>query len=114
MNNQLTVKDVQHGIWADMVRKHTSSGLSVREWCEQNHITPKTFYYRRKQVREELLASNATVFAELVPPVRSEVPAECRIFSPQMTITLNGATISVSRDTPLPLFEEFFRVIRNA
>ena len=68
MDTGLTVKNLQHHSWALMVQEQTRSGLSVREWCEQNSIAPKTFYYRRRQVRSELLQAASPVFAELVPP----------------------------------------------
>ena len=44
MDTGLTVKNLQHHSWALMVQEQNRSGLSVREWCEQNSIAPKTFY----------------------------------------------------------------------
>lgn len=33
--------------------RQQESGLTVRTWCEQNGMLPKTFYYRLKVIREE-------------------------------------------------------------
>ena len=41
--------------WAKLIRECQESGLSVRQWCEENGFSTKTYYYRRKRVREELL-----------------------------------------------------------
>lgn len=115
MKTQLSVKDIQHSAWIDMVQQQVRSGLSVREWCDQNQITTKTFYYRRKHVREEILAQNTPVFAELVPPVNDLKPnSDNRIFNPQMTISVDNITISVDQNTPVHLFKGILEVIRNA
>ena len=41
--------------WAQQIRESQESGLSIRKWCDENGIGIKTYYYRRKRVREELL-----------------------------------------------------------
>ena len=38
--------------WSDMVREQNESGLSVSEWCINNGINLKTYYYRQRKVRE--------------------------------------------------------------
>ncbi|MCI1654708.1 MAG: hypothetical protein LKI35_05235 [Lachnospiraceae bacterium] len=38
-----------------MVKEQANSGLSVRDWCAQNGIGTKAFYYRRRQVQAMLL-----------------------------------------------------------
>jgi len=41
--------------WAQQIRESQESGMSIRKWCDENGIGTKTYYYRRKRVREELL-----------------------------------------------------------
>jgi hypothetical protein len=43
------------------------SGLSVRSWCAQNGISPKTYYYRLRRVREECVEAAPTVVPLNVP-----------------------------------------------
>lgn len=38
--------------WAEMVRTCRSNGLTVKEWCLNNGINIKTYYYRLKIVRD--------------------------------------------------------------
>lgn len=38
--------------WAEMVRECRSSGLTVKEWCINNDVNIKTYYYRLKRVRD--------------------------------------------------------------
>ena len=41
--------------WQQMYGEYASSGLTVKEWCENNHLSVKTFYYRLKRLRTEAL-----------------------------------------------------------
>ena len=88
METGLTVKNLQHHSWALMIQEQSRSGLSIREWCKQNDIAPKTFYYRRKQVRSELLQAASPVFAELIPPEEDRI-SSADGFKPQLTISIN-------------------------
>ena len=38
--------------WAEMVRECRSSGLTVKEWCIDNDVNIKTYYYRLKRIRD--------------------------------------------------------------
>ena len=40
--------------WAEMVQSRKESGLTVSEWCRQNGVNLKTYYYRLKRVRQAL------------------------------------------------------------
>ena len=41
--------------WNRQIEEQKSSGLSVQEWCKQNKINLKTYYYHLRKVREEYL-----------------------------------------------------------
>jgi len=41
--------------WIRQIEECQQSGLSVSEWCSNNGINIKTYYNRRKRVREEFL-----------------------------------------------------------
>lgn len=45
--------------WAKMVQECQSSGLSNREFCRQNGISEKTYYYRLRQLRESVIARSS-------------------------------------------------------
>ena len=119
MDTALTLKQFRRQSWAAMLQEQAESGLTVREWCRQNSISTKGFYYRRQQVQEEILRNTGPQFAELVLPEPDEGnqcqdPAEPPCFTPQLTISLNGASIGVSESTPGHLLREVLRVIRDA
>lgn len=36
--------------WSEQIERQQSSGLSVEQWCDENGINPKTYYYRLRKV----------------------------------------------------------------
>jgi len=46
--------------WSAQIDECMKSGLSVKQWCEINGIPKKTYYYRLKRVREEVLEAMET------------------------------------------------------
>jgi len=40
--------------WANQVSVQKQSGLNIKDWHETRGINRKTFYYRRRKLREEL------------------------------------------------------------
>ena len=47
-------KEVKQAQWAEMVKSRNESGLTVTDWCRQNGINLKTYYYRLKRVRQAI------------------------------------------------------------
>lgn len=108
--------------WAEMIRQCNASGLTRKEWCRQNGISTKTFYYRQKQIRNEAYCktleksssgrlSNRTVeFAEAVLPAAPsssmEQPSD---FQPDAIIRTPTLTIEVSNRAS----EEILHLIRT-
>lgn len=113
METGLAVKKLQHHSWALMVQEQSRSGLSIRDWCEQNSISTKTFYYRRKQIRSELLQAASPVFAELVPPEENNISSSDG-FRPQLTISVKDTVIGIDQGTPQQLLMSVLEAVRNA
>jgi len=40
--------------WSKKIQECKSSGLTVAQWCENNNLNIKTYYYRLRKVRESL------------------------------------------------------------
>lgn len=38
--------------WKSQVESCKAGGLTVKAWCNENGISPKTYYYRQKRIRE--------------------------------------------------------------
>ena len=53
MNEIAKVKnEVKLAQWTEMVKSRNESGLTVTDWCKQNGINLKTYYYRLKRLRQ--------------------------------------------------------------
>jgi transposase len=59
--------------WRERVAAHERSGLSVKQFCEQQGITEQTFYVWRKRLRNQAPIRFALVEAGVA---RRQVPAE--------------------------------------
>ena len=55
--------------WSQRVADCRQSGMSVKRWCEENGVTPKTYYSWQKQQKLQLEAEDQeSCFVELPPP----------------------------------------------
>ena len=73
--------------WIDIIQAANASSLSKREWCAQNNVNRRQFYYWQKKVRDYLIANGAgDVFSEAttLPAVSkaAEIPVFCEIKEP--------------------------------
>ena len=60
MNNIMQVRaEVRLKEWADQIAECQSSGQTIREWCREHDIAPKTYYYRLRKVRERAMKDMA-------------------------------------------------------
>ena len=47
---QLTT-EIRNQQWLQMIQDQKSSGLTVKDWCLENHISENCFYYRQHKLR---------------------------------------------------------------
>lgn len=79
--------------WEEQIRKQTSSGLTAKEWCRQNNINIKTYYYHLRRVREKLCEQRSQ---EIIPV---NVPKE-KPGANEIKIEKNSLQISLPSDVP--------------
>ena len=70
--------------WSEQIERQQSSGLSVEQWCDENGINPKTYYYRLRKVREKCVAEQPSI----VPITMLDESGKIRIEKNGMSITL--------------------------
>ena len=74
----MKIKDVQkkirHEKWREEISECQSSGLQVKEWCENKGLNTNTYYNRLRVIREEILALSESGVQEIVPvSISSEI-----------------------------------------
>ncbi|MBR3043111.1 MAG: IS66 family insertion sequence element accessory protein TnpB [Oscillospiraceae bacterium] len=89
-------QDVRLQEWSAQIEAQQASGLTVRQWCIENGVKPKTYYYHLKKVREQFLDSSPTIVPLNVP----QQSADIRIEKNDLHISL---PTSITQDTLLAL-----------
>lgn len=66
--------------WAEIINAANDSGLTRKEWCDQNNISLRIFYYWHKKVRDHII--NQQTDQNLPVPVSSGLPLSAQGASP--------------------------------
>ncbi len=95
-------KQVQKEEWADRIRQRSESGLTVTEWCRQNSINPKTYYYHLCKIHKEI--------CEQIPVPVMTVSEKC----PTVKIQIGETVAEIPEGTSEQMITSVIRAIRNA
>lgn len=102
-------------LWADRISSFHESGLSRKEWCQQNKIPVSTFSYWSRKFQSEspvIENSNEPVFARL--PSEQELCSGERIGKPPVTIRLSeDIRIEIGPDCPDRLVAALLRALQD-
>lgn len=62
--------------WTAQVEAQQTSGMTVQQWCTENGINPKTYYYRLRKVREQYVDSAPSIVPVTLPQQSSDIRIE--------------------------------------
>ena len=110
--------------WAEALRDHKESGLTVMEWCRLHNVSKYQFYYRQREVRKhaaQFLAlqpvqADKPAFVEVSHALRSQPatpdtdPVLSRVSA---CIRTGNADIFVSDETSEELLIKILRAVRS-
>jgi hypothetical protein len=93
--------------WAQRVSECRSSGLTVRNWCEQHEINEKTYYYWQRKVWESISDPGNIRFVQ--------IPAEAASAGQNtaVRIRINGAEAEICAGTDAATIEAVCRSLRE-
>ena len=97
-------KQVQLENWAAEVESCTASGLTVQQWCRENGISVKTYYYHLRKVRESIIESEPSI----VPLSNKLMPSE------KIEISDGEINISLPSDMNIEALSAVIQVLKNA
>lgn len=106
--------------WAELVKECHNSGMKVREWCQQNDIDEKRYYYWQRKVRQEILqiqetsttaVEKVTTFAQLPIPIGSESKSD---FQPDVVLKMGTVVIEISNTASDLLLSRVSEMIHHA
>ncbi|WP_342756270.1 IS66 family insertion sequence element accessory protein TnpA [Kineothrix sedimenti] len=82
--------------WSKLIQKCNVSGLSKKQWCEQNQVDEKQFYYWQRRVREEAYTIQASMAPTDLSTGFVEVPNVIKTAEPKYECGSSSATIHVN------------------
>ena len=90
---------IRHKAWREMYESYLSSGKTVIEWCAENGISKKTFYYRLRQIRKDVIE---TVESHDIVPITA-ISERQKITDESIRIQSSGISIEL----PVGISPEF-------
>ena len=90
--------------WAAEVESCTSSGLTVQQWCRENGMSPKTYYYHLRKVRESIIESEPAIV-----PLNNKI-----VSSEKIEISDGEIKIALPADMNIEALSAVIRVLKNA
>ena len=112
--------------WASQIKAREESGMTVKQWCAENGPSLKTYYYRLKRVREELLESLSSDSSHQLSVVADKCVSqpEQQVYSPPfaalpipqskgaaITVWVSGYAIDIHNGADESLVEQTLRVV---
>ncbi|QHQ61064.1 hypothetical protein Ana3638_23685 [Anaerocolumna sedimenticola] len=106
--------------WSSIIQECTTSGLPVRQWCQQNSILEGSYYYWLRKIRIKTLESLPAVTTEnAIQPVHQENTVFARLSVPQRTMTadvslsVNGVDIGINNTATAELIHSVLLEIKQ-
>ena len=93
--------------WAARITECRNSGLSVREWCEANHLCTQTYYRWQKRLFELAQAQQEVRFADVTPPQSADSGHVA------VTVRINGAEADIHSGADAATVETVLRFLKS-
>ena len=94
--------EVREQNWETMVVECQQSGLSVKEWCNQNGINPSTYYSRLRKLREKVCNKIIPIETAAEAPKSSEIK-----------ITLGDIVVTLPSDSSAETIKAVLTALRS-
>jgi hypothetical protein len=113
MNTKLATTQIRLQNWTLTIKDRQSSGLSVKDYCEQHSISKDAYYYWLRKVREAALAESG--FVEMKQPDPLQVlPASPDVVPDVIKLQIRDLQISVPMSVPKEVFTMIIEAASHA
>ena len=113
MDTQLATSQIRLQNWVAIIRDQKSSGLTIKDYCQEHGLSQNAYYYWLRKSRRAALQATDISFTEV--PVANPAPVYPDTgFTPQLTVQIGEATIGVNSSTPEPLLAMVCEVLSDA
>lgn len=118
--NELTIRraKAQQNLreWSQRVAECRSSGISVRRWCTEHEINPKTYYNWQKKVFAAIMGQQETQTGRSEEPERrfAELPMPQAGHGLAAAVRFGGATLEVYHGASAEVAAALCKVLSHA
>jgi hypothetical protein len=113
MNTKLATTQIRLQNWALTIKDRQSSGLSVKDYCEQHSISKDAYYYWLRKVKEAALAESGFVEMKQPDPLQV-VPASPDVVPDVIKLQIRDLQISVPMSVPKEVFTMIIEAASHA
>ena len=119
-----TTHEIRLEQWAEIIQAQLGSGQSKRDWCRENNVPEKQFFYWQRRVRKELYDAET---GALIPPGAAGCPALVELpvfrndgnpatgsFRPDAVIAVGNVTVGITENISESLLMSIGKMIRHA
>ena len=102
--------------WTKIIHDRAESGMTIKDYCNQNNLSRDAYFYWAKVIKEEALKNlPAQQFVEVpavqdLPQVSQTAPA----YTTELKLQIKDVSITVTDSTSPALLSRTLEVIRNA
>lgn len=108
MDTQIAVQEYRRQQWGGMIQACRSSGRTVKAWCDENGINPKSYYYWLRKLRDAALEEGtAPKLVQICMEESAPYPGN------SIKIRISGCELELQEGTSGELIERTLRAIRN-
>ena len=119
-----TTHEVRLLQWQEIIQAQLASGQSKREWCRENGISEKQFFYWQRRLRKELYEIQAGALVSVtqepvkslveLPLLRASANTAATGFNPEAVIAIGNVTVGVTANVSESLLMSIGKMIRHA
>ena len=106
--DQITT-DVRTQSWASIVTECNRSALSKQEWCRQNNVSIKSFYYWQRKLRREAVQHSGFAEVTVDPQFFDTRPEQTAA-----VIALPGVHIEIMNTATKDFLQKLVRALKDA
>ncbi len=114
MNTQLATRQFRIKQWSEIIHARIESGQTIKEWCKQNNVSEKSYYYWLNKLKTAAVEEAESSFFEVPAMQASSGTDHDNTFSPELTVSIGSTVIGVNRNTPEGLLERVLGIVRHA
>ena len=119
-----TTHEVRLHQWQEIIQAQLASGQNKREWCRENGISEKQFFYWQRRLRKEMYEVQAGALVSVtqdsakslveVPLYSESTNPIANGFQPEAVIAIGNVTVGVTANIPETLLMSIGKMIRHA